>query len=108
MTSGPGLGRIDEVVALADAYVDAGKYESAREILSRSLAQNPNDPTLLANYARAELALGNYWQAGRSAHAARSGTPDDEFAMRLYALSLYYLERHRDALWLAYRTVQVH
>lgn len=108
MASDAGVGRIDEVVAIADAYVDAGKYESAREILSRSLAHNPNDSTLLANYARTELALGNYWQAGRSAHAALSGKPDDEFAMRLYAMSLFYLERQHDALWLAYRTVQVH
>ncbi len=108
MTSDPGVGRVDEVVAIAGAYVDAGKYESAREVLSRSLAQNPNDPTLLAHYARTELALGNYWQAGRSAHAALAASPDDEFAMRLYAFSLYHLERHHDALWLAYRTVQVH
>ncbi|WP_231977599.1 tetratricopeptide repeat protein [Mycobacterium sp. E2989] len=108
MTSEPGLGRIDEVVALADAYMDAGKYESAREVVSRSLASHPDDPVLLANYARAELALGNEWQAARSAHAALSRTPEDEFAMRVYALSLFRLGRHHDALWMAWRTVTTH
>jgi Flp pilus assembly protein TadD len=108
MTSDPGLGRIDEVISVADAYIDAGKYESAREVLSRSLTHHPNDPSLLAHHARAELALGNYWHAARSAHAALSGAPEDEFAMRMYALSLYNLERHHDALWLAFRTVKAH
>ncbi|MCA2240901.1 tetratricopeptide repeat protein [Mycobacterium sp. WUMAC-067] len=108
MTSEPGLGRIDEAIRVADAYIDARKYESAREILGRSLSQNPNDPALLASYSRAELALGNYWPAARSAYAALSGAPDNEFAMRLYALSLYGLGRRDDGLWMAWRAVTSH
>lgn len=108
MTSEPGLGSIDQVVALADAYFDAGKYESAREVVGRSLGNHPDDPVLLANYARAELALDNHWQAARSAYASLAGAPEDEFAMRLYASSLYNLARERDALWMAWRTVTTH
>lgn len=108
MTSESGLGRIDEAIQVADAYIDARKYESAREILSRSLAQNPNDPALLASYARAELALGNYGPAARSAYAALSGAPESEFAMRLYAVSLDGLGRHYDGLWMAWRAVTSH
>lgn len=108
MTSEPGLGRIDEVIHIANAYIDARKYESARDILSRSLSQNPNDPALLASYARAEVGLGNYWSAARSAHAALSGAPENEFAMRLYALSLYGLGRRHDGLWVAWRAVTSH
>lgn len=108
MTSEPGLGRIDEVINVANAYIDARKYERAREILSRSLAHNPNDSDLLATYARAEVALGNYGPGARSAYAALSGAPDNEFAMRLYALSLYGVGRHNDGLWMAWRAVTSH
>lgn len=108
MTLEPGLGRIDEAIRVADAYIDARKYENAREILGRWLSQNPNDPALLASYARAELALGNYWAGARSAYAALSGAPESEFAMRLYAVSLDGLGRHHDALWMAWRAVTSH
>lgn len=108
MTAEPRLGAIDEVIQVANAYVDARKYESAREILSRSLSQSPNDPTLLASYARAELALGNYLAAARSAYAALAGAPDSEFAMRLYALALFNLGRQYDGLWMAWRAVTSH
>lgn len=108
MTSEPGLGRNDEVIRVADAYIDARKYESARDILSRSLSQSPNDPALLASYARAELALGNYSGAARSAYAALAGAPDSEFAMRLYALALFSLGRQYDGLWMAWRAVTSH
>nr|WP_318546573.1 tetratricopeptide repeat protein [Mycobacterium lepraemurium] len=62
----------------------------------------------MASYARAELALGNYLPAARSAYAALSRAPDNEFAMRLYALALYNLGRHQDGLWMAWRAVTTH
>lgn len=108
MTSEPRFGGIDEVIQVTNAYVDAKNYERAREILSNTLSQNPNDPTLLASYARVELALGNDWLAARSAYAALAGAPDSEFAMRLYALALYNLGRQYDGLWMAWRAVTSH
>lgn len=99
---------IDEAFQVANAYVDARNYERAREVLGHALSQNPNDSSLLAAHARVELLLGNDWQAARSAYASLAGTPDYEFAMRLYALALYNLGRQHDGLWMAWRAVTSH
>jgi tetratricopeptide (TPR) repeat protein len=101
-------GRAAEALHIAEAYFDTGNYERAREVLRSSLAENPTDPTLLAQYARAEYLLKNHSSAAHSAYAALSATPDDEFAMRMYALSLDGLGRGYDALWMAWRTVLAH
>lgn len=108
MTSQPGLGGIDEACGVANAYIDTGNYERAREVLGVALSQSPNDAALLATYARAELALGNSWRAAHSAYAALAGAPNDEFAMLLYALALYELGRRHDGLLMAWRAVTYH
>ncbi|MEZ0350990.1 tetratricopeptide repeat protein [Mycobacterium sp. pR1184] len=93
---------------LADAYAEAGNYQRAREVLGQLLSQNPNDPVLLAGYARAEYMLGNYPSAARSAYAALGNDPLNAFAVRIYALSLDELGRNYDARWVAYRGVLAH
>ncbi|OBI07354.1 hypothetical protein A5714_22400 [Mycobacterium sp. E2462] len=108
MTSQPRIEGIDEAIRVADAYVDANNYEHARDILRRSLSQNPNDPSLLASYARVEIVLGNNWQAAHSAYASLAGAPNYEFAMRIYALALYNLGRQHDGLLMAWRAVTSH
>lgn len=97
-----------ESIRLAQAYNETGNYERAREVVSRCLAENPNDPALLTQYAYAELLLENYASAARSACAALGAAPDDESAMRMYALALDGVGRRYDALWMAYRTVIAH
>jgi len=103
-----GLDRVDQAVQIAGAYFESRNYERAREVLSRSLAEHPNDPGLLAQHARAEYLLKNYSGAARSAYAALSAAPQDELAMRVYAASLDALGRGHDALWMAWRTVIAH
>ncbi len=90
---------------VADAYFEVGKYESARDVLSRALSQHPNDPELLAQYARAEYLLKNFPAAAHSAYAALSVAPQSELAMRVYALSLEGLGRLPEALSMAWHTV---
>jgi tetratricopeptide (TPR) repeat protein len=93
---------------LVDAYFEVGKYEAARDVLSRLLSQHPSDPDLLAQYARAEYSLKNYPSAARSAYAALSVAPQSEFAMRVYALSLEGLGRLPEALSMAWHAVIAH
>jgi Flp pilus assembly protein TadD len=103
-----GLDPAAEAVHLAQAYLETGNYERAREVLRRSLAEHPNDPGLLAQHARAEFLLDNYAAAAWSAYAALSAAPPDDMVMRIYALSLDGLGRAYDAMWMAWRTVTTH
>ena len=111
MTGGAGLGqsgRVDNVKHLAEAYFETRNYERAREVLRGLLAEHPNDPAILADYARAEYLLDNYPSAASSAYAALAAAPQDEMAMRIYALSLDGLGRPHDALWMAWQGVIAH
>lgn len=90
------------------AYVETGNYERARDVLRHSLSQHPNDPALLSQYARAEYLLDNNASAASSAYAALSALPQDELAMRIYALSVAGLGRLNDALWMSWRGVIAH
>ena len=103
-----GLGPADEAGRLAEAYIETGNYQRAREVLGRLLSQNPNDPSLLTQYARAEYMLENYPSAARSAYAGLCADPLNESAMRIYALSLDGLGRDYEARWMAWRGVLAH
>jgi Flp pilus assembly protein TadD len=100
--------RVGGAIHVAGAYFDSGNYERAREVLRASLAEHPNDPGLLAQHARAEFLLNNFAAAAWGAYAALSAVPQDEMAMRIYALSLDGLGRGYDGLWMAWRTVLAH
>ncbi len=93
---------------VVDAYFETGNYQRARDVLRGLLAQQPNDPDLLAQHARAEYLLENYPGAAHSAHAALGSAPENELAMRIYALSLDGLGRGYEGLWMAWRTVIAH
>jgi tetratricopeptide (TPR) repeat protein len=108
MIGEPGVDRTDDAIHVAGAYFDTGNYERAREVLRRSLSQQPNDPALLAQHARAEYLLDNYPSAASSAYAALSAAAHDELAMRIYALSIDGLGRLGDARWMAWRGVIAH
>ena len=69
MTGGAGLGqsdRVDNAKHIAEAYFETRNYERAREVLRGVLAEHPNDPAALADYARAEYLLDNYPGAASS------------------------------------------
>jgi Tfp pilus assembly protein PilF len=104
----PSTDPVQAAIRVADAYFDSGNYERAREVLRRSLAEHPNESDLLAQHARAEFLLGNHPAAAWGAYAALSAAPQDEMAMRIYALSLDGLGRHGDAMWMAWQTVTAH
>ncbi|EPQ46174.1 hypothetical protein MMSP_1935 [Mycobacterium sp. 012931] len=108
MMPGPAADQRDEAIHIASIHCDTGNYERAREVLRSSLAQNPNDPNLLAHLSRAEYLLGNYDNAAWSAYSALAAAPESEFAMRLYAVSLDQLGRSWDALCMAWRAVLAH
>jgi Flp pilus assembly protein TadD len=97
--------------AAADAarnYNDVRNYQRADEVLRMALAENPTDPTLLTEYARAQLGLENYAAAGHAAYGALSAAPDDERAMRIYAAALGGQNRIAEAVWMGWRTVCAH
>ncbi|MCV7103905.1 tetratricopeptide repeat protein [Mycobacterium palustre] len=102
------LGGADHAVQVAGAYIDSRNYARGRDVLRQALSQHPNDPGLLAHYARAEYLLDNHAAAASSAYAALSVAPQDELAMRIYALSLDGLGRYYDSMWMAWRTVVAH
>jgi Flp pilus assembly protein TadD len=101
-----------EAIAAAELYVDARNYSRARQVLSTALAENPDDPALLTEYARVGVYSKDFQSAAASAYAALARQPNDELTMRLYALALDGLGRHGEALWMAWRNVtdnpQVH
>jgi tetratricopeptide (TPR) repeat protein len=97
-----------DISHVVDAYFETGNYERARKVLRGLLAQKPNDPDLLAQNARAEYLLENYPSAAHSAYAALGVAPENELAMRIYALSLDDLGRGYEGLWMAWRTVIAH
>jgi tetratricopeptide (TPR) repeat protein len=100
--------RVGDAIALARVYIDSRNYARARNLLRQNLAQSPNDPALLAEYARTELLLKNYDVAAQSAYAALAAAAQDEVAMRIYALALDGVGRRQDALLMAYRTIIAH
>jgi tetratricopeptide (TPR) repeat protein len=111
VTSGAGpdqSGRADDAKHIAEAYFETGNYERVREVLRGPLSEHPNDPALLADFARTEYLLKNYQSAASSAYAALSVAPQDELAMRIYAVTLDELGRLHDALWVAWRGVITH
>lgn len=93
---------------IARNYIATGNAERAKDVLRAALSQHPNQPLLLAEYARAELLLDNDLSAAHSAYASLSYAPHDAYAMRIYALALDRLGRHPEALWMAWRTVTAH
>lgn len=100
--------RFDDAIHRAEVYFETGSAERAREVLRGSLSRHPNEPSLLAQHARAEYLLDNYPGAAASAYAALSAAPKDELAMRIYALSLGGLGRISDGMWMAWRGVVAH
>lgn len=99
---------VDDIVHAARLYADTRNYARARQLLGQALAENPNDPAVLAQYARVEHLLGHHEVAANSAYSALSQEPTHEHAMRIYSLALEGLRRHHEALWMAWRTVTTH
>lgn len=101
MTAGAGPREV------AEAYLETRNYQRAAEVLQSALAEDPNNPILLARYGQACLGLKDYRRAASAAHAALSA-PDNEHAMRVYTAALRGQLRLSDALWMAWRTVTDH
>lgn len=108
MTGDSVVDRFGDAIHRAEVYFETGNAERAREVLRGSLSQHPNEPSLLAQHARAEYLLDNHPGAAASAYAALSAAPQDELAMRIYALSLGGLGRVYDAMCMAWRGVVAH
>jgi tetratricopeptide (TPR) repeat protein len=69
----------DDVILAAQALAK-GNYKVARPHLDKALAQRPNDPALLALYARVEAADGNLAAAKSRANAAVAADPGNALA----------------------------
>ncbi|WP_395684005.1 tetratricopeptide repeat protein [Dokdonella sp.] len=69
-----------QAAAEANMALAARQYDKARSLADRALKLRPNDPTLLALYARIEGAAGNLPQARARADAAVAAGPDNALA----------------------------
>ncbi|WP_158169686.1 tetratricopeptide repeat protein [Mycolicibacterium smegmatis] len=93
---------------VAQAYFDSGNYMRAEEVLRSALAQDPDNPELLAGYAQARLGLNDYQGAAWAAHSAIAKAPTNEHAKRIYAFALSGQGRNADALQVAWKSVTEH
>lgn len=63
---------------------------------------------MLASLARVQILAGDFPAAARTAHAALAITPEDAFAMRIYAIALEGAGSFDQALVMAWRTATTH
>lgn len=98
MTNGPDVNDSADAVTLACAYLDARNHRRAEEVLRSALTQDPHNPRLLTELARAQYSLGDHAAAEQSVRAALAITPRDAYPMRVYAGVLEALGRRAVAL----------
>ena len=93
--------------ALIGALVTAGRWGAALPALASALAEDPDDPALLAMLVRTLRELGRNDDAVRAARQLLAATPDDPYALRLAALVLIDSGWVSEAIDLASRAVQI-
>src|SRR6478752_5574490 len=79
MTLDPEVNNTESAMTLAQAYLDAGNYRRAEEVLKSALTESPQDAMLLTAVALAQHLLGDYAAAERTRRAgrgARGSRPD--------------------------------
>ncbi len=101
-------GDVDAAVTLASAYVDARNHAKAEQVLRDALTSSPDSADLLANLARVQILVKDYQAAAGTAYAALAISPEDAFAMRMYAIALDGVGRLADALSVAWRAATSH
>lgn len=101
-------GDVAAVVTLASAYVDARNHARAEQVLRDALTTSPHNSELLANLARVQILVKDYEAASNTAYAALAISPEDGFAMRMYAIALAGVGRQSDALSVAWRVATTH
>ena len=79
---------VDAALQQARMYLDVDNHQRAREVLAHALSMAPDHPALLIFDAQAAIGLGDYIGAERRLYAALKSAPDNEHAIRLYALAL--------------------
>ena len=105
MTLDPEVNNTESAMTLAQAYLDAGNYRRAEEVLKSALTESPQDAMLLTAVALAQHLLGDYAAAERSALGALAVAPGEADPMRVYAAVLGSLGRNQEALSWARRAV---
>ena len=96
---------VDAALQQARMYLDVDNHQRAREVLAHALSMAPDHPALLIFDAQAAIGLGDYIGAERRLYAALKSAPDNEHAIRLYALALRGQGRWHEAKWMAWRAV---
>lgn len=91
----------------ADALLELGRGEEARRMAAAALAEDPEDPALLALLTRAHLQLDEDQAAFDSALRVVAAAPDDEWGHRLVSIALQRLGQHGEALRAATAAVRL-
>jgi Flp pilus assembly protein TadD len=108
LTAGGPTGGIEAAVTLASAYVDARNHSRAEQVLREALTASPDSSELLANLARVQILMKDHRAAAVTAYAALVISPEDAFALRMYAIALDGIGRLHDALSVAWRSAINH
>ena len=95
------------VLARAQLLADLGRYDEAAQALRDGLAEEPDDPDLLAGLANLSLQTGDPVTAYRCATAALDNDPDDRAALRVLARLNLLIDDVDDAVEIARRVVEL-
>jgi tetratricopeptide (TPR) repeat protein len=105
VTLEPGMDNAEHAMTLASGYMEAHNYRRAEEVLREALVHDPHNASLLTELARAQHLSGDNNAAQRSALAALTVSPENAYAMSIYASILVELGRHTEGLEWARRAV---
>lgn len=92
---------IGEAYFRANTLMEHGQYREAAAELTRGLAENPEDPVLLATLARCQSEMGDKKQALATARKAMGFSGEDNFARQITCQILIDLDKFKEAEKLA-------
>ncbi|HMH42001.1 MAG TPA: tetratricopeptide repeat protein [Pyrinomonadaceae bacterium] len=99
----------DEILTIkfqSQALVDAGRFSTAAELLTRGLSIAPHDDDLLCRMAQVCVGLNQLSQAASYAESALAADPQNAWAHRLRSIALRQANRH-ESLKAAKEAVQL-
>lgn len=92
---------IGEAYFRANTLMEHGQYREAAAELTRGLAENPEDPVLLATLARCQSEMGDKKQALATARKAMGLSGEDNYARQITCQILIDLDKYKEAEKLA-------
>lgn len=99
-------GASDPMLALAEAFLSAERWEDAARILGPRIASDPDDPQVWLLMARCQIGLDEPALARDAAMHALAAAPDSEWGYRLLSIAFCAEKRFPEARRAAWEAVQ--